>query len=191
MRHESARELQHFHSELEGKLSATLRIQQKEFDALSQCHAAMMKSFGIAQEAMSPLRQYPRIASFTASQLEDYVRSMEFLDVDPVKFSQAASQDQLNQLIDLSKFGRAKKAYWDFVNQISLSEIYMSKSISGDFKVISKKIIESLVAREVSMEAHDYRMGDDAWKDLSEGCNELVESITQRIRQKFFNQSEI
>lgn len=182
-RHENAKELQSLKAEIDGTLNLRFRVQEKEFECLTELWDLMNEALGTAQRYVSPFQQYPVIRNMPRAAQDEYLNSLEVFEFQKREILDSDSPDDtLQRFLDLTRMNSAREAHANFHNATSKFEILLSQQTADDFKSVAKMIREAILGKEISKDDRDFKMGREAWDKLENDVAPQVDRISSTLR---------
>ncbi|TCP41389.1 hypothetical protein [Rhodovulum marinum] len=185
-RHQNAKELQALKANIDGALNVRFRVQEKEFEVLSECWRLMNLAFGKTYAFVSPMQEYQDVGRMSEGAREEYVNRLDILDFQKKEILESANPTgEYMRIENIRRHNDAINAHIEFRNCVSIHEIFMSEQTVKDFRSIADHIYGAIVNKRIAQESDDFRMGHEAWSDLKEKCAPEVSRISSDLRSYF------
>ena len=187
-RHENAKELASLKAKIDGSLDATVRSQEKEFAALSDCWRMVNVAFGALQDYVSAFQQYEDIGKMPDDMRREYVERLDLLNSQKRQILDAANPTQkFIDVQDIVKSNTARKAVQEFGNSIFLNDIYIEEETAEKLKDILKLMIESLHDKDLGRKMKDSKLLVESSRIADKKIRPAMESLAPDLRKSFFD----
>jgi len=183
-RHEKAKELEHLRAEVDGALSARIRLQEKQFDAILSIWEALKNAQEKLLGSISPLQQYSDLGRMDCDAKEEYLSSFD-LQVWQKKeiLSSSDVQRSFSQMVDRKRFSEAASAFHVFDKVARSNELFFEPETYNLVRSIADKIHGSLVSREIAIDDSDRTFGRQAWDEYDKECVPLIKTLVSEFRR--------
>ena len=183
-RHEKAKELEHLRAEVDGALSARIRLQEKQFDAILDIWDSLKNAQNKLLVSISPLQQYSDLGRMDDDAKEEYLSSFD-LQVWQKKeiLSSGDVQRSFSQMVDRKRFSEAATAFSVFDKASRSNELFFEPKTHELVRSICDKIHGSLVSREIAIDDADRTMGRQAWDEYNKECVPLIKKLVSEFRR--------
>jgi hypothetical protein len=191
-RHENAKELSRLRVNIDGALDATIRIQEKEFQVLSECWQKLNVAHGAVFSFVSLFKQYP---DFSRMNEDEKLAYLDQLDLRPFQKEEIMKSsnplDKLKNIIFWKENHRANQCTSDFKNYLIFSEVFMDEIFASQFKEVSRDLIHCIIEHEISENMNGRHKDDKSWDSLNKEINPKVELLANEIRKKMYRHSHV
>ncbi|WP_139828209.1 hypothetical protein [Maritimibacter sp. HL-12] len=186
-RHDNAKELAGLQARIDGSLSATVRSQEKEFAALSECWRLLNIAQGELQDYVSAIQQYQDIGKMPEDMRREFLDSLDLLKSQKrIILESAKPSEEYFAIQDRAKSNKAWSAVQEFGNAVFLNDIFVEEELSEEFKRILQLMRNTLVEKDVGRESGDHKISIKASRAAANEIKPAIEAIAPKLRKKFF-----
>lgn len=188
--HEHDKALAKVSAQIEGALSATVKFQKKEIEALSQCWEKAGIALATAESLTSGFEETPDPTLTDKAAIKDY---MTEIDVSAVGTKQV--NESSNPIVALRYLQRSRAlngAFNDWRNLrscLQINEIYIEEETASIFNKISDAIYHALYRKKISLYYEcnsDYlKLNEEARGILETTARVSLDNLAPVLRSKF------
>lgn len=188
-RHDKAKELEHLRAEIDGALSARIRLQERQFEAM----LSVWEALKIAQEklliSISPLQQYSDLSKMDQAAREEYLRTFDLQVWQEKEILEASNvQASFSQMIDRMRFSEAAAAFGEFDRETRSKELFFDPETFELVRSVCDKMHGALVSREIGFdEAGAGGFRRQAWDEYDKECVPLIKKLVSEFRSRMTN----
>lgn len=185
LKHQHALELQRLRVEIDSMLSATVKLQEKEFQLLPEAWQKLDEAHGLVSWLVSPSQEFANVDRMTAGELEEFLGGSELLESQRQKIRDA--DDRLaayQEAIFWHRLHRVKGAVADLENFVARNGVFFPSPIKDNLSKIARLLWEALISKRVGHEAQDYRLQSEGWKKIKEEAEPLYKAIESEIHAR-------
>lgn len=190
LKHKQAQELHRLRVEIDSTLSATLKLQEKEFEVLPEAWRLLNITFGATASISSPIQTYPDLDRKTTVEIEEILSSTDLLDSqkDRIRNSNEKGKQYLDEFFWL-RLQNAEKSRQNLQNYLSLNGIFFPPSVKEMFQKILLKLNEAISGIEVYTEFGDWKERKKIWNTLQDDIRPTQEEIERIIIERLRSHS--
>lgn len=191
LKHQHAQELQRLRVEIDSMLSATVKLQEKEFQLLPEAWQKLDEAHGLVRWLVSPSQEYPNVDQMTTPELDEFLSRSELLDSQKQRIR--ASTDRLKayeEVIFLHRLYRVNRAVADLENFVARNCVFFPASIKENLSKISRLLREAVISKRVGYEAKDYKLQAEGWTKIQDNAEPLYKLIEAEIHARLRSHAE-
>lgn len=182
-KHKQEIEIQRMRIEIDSTLSGVLRIQEKEFETLTETWSKLEEAFSWVANLVTPIQMYADLNRMTVDELQEFFEQTELTKTQIQKIK--TSKDKLKIYID--------EIYWHRLNKVDsyLSNynicvarygIFFTDEMHEKFTAIGKQLRAAVADHSAAIEDKDHKARGEAWKKFQENTTPLLREIEANIR---------
>lgn len=185
LRHEHARELERLRADVNAMLSATVRLQEKEFEVLSEAWGRLFAAMAHVQSVVSPMQQYADVDRMSEDQLREFLDGTEFTKWQKDEILSASNKGEVYRNLDIRyRTIEARSKLSDFQWYVERNSVFLSAGVREKFERAEEMLRHATISKEVGGEARDFAMQHDAWRQLSEEFKPLYEETKLAVQKR-------
>jgi len=188
IRHKQDLELQRLRIEIDSKISANLKLQDKEFETLSKAWQLLQIAYIEIAAFVSVMEQYPDIDKLPESEIEEFLSDLPYTDRQKRRILN--SKKKTETFCDVRfdyRSSQVWKAHLEFRDYILQYGIFFPEPVRKRFLEIEEQLRGAIIAKEVGRPHNNWEMQAQAWKDVAEKtkkvCDELQVEIHNRLTE--------
>jgi hypothetical protein len=183
-RHEQAKELERLRAEIDGALRATLRYQEKQFDACLEVWNAIKDTQSKLLASISPLQQYSDIRRMDDEARSEYLSSFKLAKWQTDEILTAHDiQKSFKIMIDNQRYTKAVKAFSELDGITRSHELFFKPNTYKLVRSICDKIHSSLVSQDLPISRQDTNLSISAWTEYDKNCIPLIHQLVTDFRE--------
>ena len=191
-KHQQAIEIQKLRVKIDSTLSGVLKIQEKEFETLSEAWSKLDEALAHVNDLVSPLQYYPNLDGMTAARL------VEFLDETNLRKTEKdvirQSDEKANKYQEINFWHRlhqVKLACSDLNKYVVRYGIFFPPNLKEKFNKIVNELKSSVLDKEIGEGAKDYKTQHEAWIKLKDEIHPLFQAIEKDIHERLQSHGRI
>lgn len=189
LRHDNAKELQNLRANVDGALEATIRVQKREFDALSEAWHLANVAYGAAADYVSQFQTYHDIGRCSDEMAAEYLQSLDLMESTRQEILDAEDRtERLKEAVDSIRGNEARSALVAFNNYLLLNEIFIDQRLVEDFKSIACELSKALSKKNLALRIKDFSLSSEGHDIIVEIVKVNIEAMAPTLRAKFFGQ---
>lgn len=186
-RHTHAKELQDLKKKLDSELNRTLKIQEKEFEVLSEAWEKLKVAENGMRVAVSLARLGIDIDKFSPSELDEFLSKRKFMEVHKLQLKEAKDKSKFyDEIIVRYELSDALVAFHDFLSYIRKNSIFIRPQIEEKFLKIEEKMREVISLKQTDQimngTQRDVNYALEAYKKVEEEIQPLISNLNKEIR---------
>jgi hypothetical protein len=183
-RHERAKELERLRAEIDGALRATLRYQEKRFDACLDIWNALKLAQSKLLVSISPLQQYSDIRRMDDESRNEYLATFGFSKWQLEEILNSDNiQDGFSNIIDRQRLVEAGKAFSEFDSIVRSHELFFDSETYGIIRSTADKMHSSIVTKDIAIAEKDRQLSREAWTTYDKECIPLIHCLVAEFRR--------
>jgi hypothetical protein len=184
-KHQHEIEIQHLRIKVNTLLSGNLKLQEKEFEALTKTWALINDAYSHVSSFVHPLQTLPDLNRHPPERVEEFLNSSRLTE---------------SQKNDVRDSGDKTKAFENFAFYYRLSDletsisklakhnvkyaIFFPEEIRGRLEKIARLLNEVKAAKEIGTQHKDFKMQTKSWDDFKNNAQPLYDELENLIRSR-------
>jgi len=188
-RNELKKELEHTRYEINALFSRVTKINEKEFEVLSEAWHKMQDALGRASQFTSYIQHYPDLNNMSQRGLEEFLEKSRLHEFEKQELLQARDKvSYYEDKIFWYELRSVEESFMAFHNYIIKNKIFLSQDLQEQFTKIDDIIWNAIVERKVGHEANDREMWDKAYKKIRDEVNSIRDVIEKLVQTRLHYQ---
>lgn len=189
LKHGQELDLQKLRLEIDSALNANLKLQEREFEALSTAWQLLQETYIQIASYVSPLEQWPDVNRMDTEEIETLLAQSEFPLHHKEYIKKAGDKLEAYQRASfLLQSKQVEQSYARFRDHILQFGIFFTDPIRQKFRLIEEKFRSSIIGKQVGRDAKDWKMQGEAYtqltKETKQLCDALEAEINHQLRQR-------
>lgn len=181
-KHRQDVEIKRLHLEIDATLSGTLKIQDKEFETLTETWAKLDEAYREVASVVSPLQQYPDLDRMSDAQLEEFLERTELRNTQKDKIRTSSEKCKSYQdEIYWHRIHKAKVAVSELQTYVIRYGIFFPKPIKDKFDEIISDLRAAYINHEIGIESEDFKIQQEGWTTIEKKVSPMVKKIGDEI----------
>lgn len=188
LRHDHAKEIETYKSEISILFNRISKIHQKEFEVIPIAWEKFIDAISYAERVLHQLRTHPDFNQMTSEELEEVLSGLDFPETAKTKIRQAGKdKNDVYYEISIRKDSHlAKKHCSEFHSYINKNKIFLSEPLKEEFVKASDMIWDCILEREIGIEGKDFKMmssaSDRFFKEVKHIMNNIESLVQARLK---------
>ncbi|MFO1328097.1 MAG: hypothetical protein U1F56_12125 [Rubrivivax sp.] len=185
LKHQHALELQRLRVEIDSMLTATVKLQEKEFQLLPEAWHKLDEAHGLVRWLTSPMQEFPNVDRMSDEELEEFLESSELLGSQKQKIRSSTNRLRAyEEAIFWHRLHRVNGAVADLESFVARNGVFFPMSIKNNLTKVSHLLWQALTSKRVGHEAKDYKLQSEGWKKIQEEAEPLYKQIEADIHAR-------
>lgn len=187
-RHAQKKELENVRFEMNKLMDRTVKLHQREYDALPEAWSLLVNAHGITKAAISPLQQYADVQRMNDAQLDVFLSESSLPDWEKAELKAANNKNQyyLNaQSWYMS--ANALEAAQDFHVYRLKNGIFMLPDIHEKLELMDDLMFKAIVDRQLQLQNKPRRETNEARQKLESEGEGIMKELAADIRERLWN----
>jgi hypothetical protein len=186
-RHVHAKELQDLKKNLDSELNRALKIQEKEFDVLSESWEKLKIAENSMGVAFSMIREGINLDAMSEKEIESLLSNFGMMETHKKQIKESENKSKLySQIIVRYELSDALKTFHDFLSYVRKNSIFIRPHLEALFLQIEEKMREAISLKkteQIMSGTQDYvNLAYQAFKKLDGEISPLIEKLKNEIR---------
>lgn len=187
-RHAQQKELENIRFEINKLMDRTVKLHQREYDALPEAWSLLVDAHGITKAAISPSQQYANVQIMNDVQLDEFLSESSL-----PKWEKAAlkAADNKNQYYQDAQNWRMTSNALDASGEFHLfrlkNGIFMLPEIQEKLELIDDLIFKAIVERQLHLRDKSYPRENEARQRLEDEGEGIMKNLAGDIRDRLWN----
>ncbi|MCK5778537.1 MAG: hypothetical protein KAH11_07085 [Rhodospirillales bacterium] len=184
-KHNQDVEIQRLRVEIDSALNGAIRVQEKEFDVLTDAWGNLEEAVGWLGGLITPIQSYVDLNRMTDDELEEFLEQTELTNTQKEKIRHA--KDKVRLYIDeihWHRVHRVKKKISEYNILVARLGIFFPDEIHGKLTTMGSQLREHLSGYEVAVESKEHKMRGDVWRKFESETQPLLKEIEALIRSR-------
>ncbi len=168
--------------EIDSTLSGVLKIQEKEFETLSEAWSKLDEAYNHVKALVSPGQYIPNLDGMTPDRLKEFLDEINIHETEKDVIRQ--SDEKINKYQEI--------IFWHILHQVRLVcsdldkyvvryGIFFPPNVKEKFNTVVNELNSAVFDREIGKEEKDYKTQHEAWIKLNEEIHPLIQAIEEDI----------
>lgn len=191
-KHEHEKEIQKLRIRIEAMLGGSLKVQANEFEILPDAWQLLHEAWVSTVRLTVIYNEYPDLNNADPDQVEEELNRLELLDSEKQRIRDALNKNELYiEAVTNLRIHQAKKTISEFNSYVEKKSILMPPEIKSRFDQVSNLLWDALSDKEMGYESKDYKIQNEAWKQMKEKVEPLRKSIGEEINIRLHSHASI
>jgi hypothetical protein len=184
-KHAQEQELERYRHQVNILLSRVTKIHEKEIEVLPELWHKLQTALGNVASLTSQLQTYPDFQFMNQDDFNEFLKTSRLSENDKKVLANSLDRNAFYQkTIFWYNFQEAQSSVQEFRSFMIYNRIFLSKDLKVEFEKIDKLLSRALTTREIGERAHDYNMISEAYKDLGQEAETIVERIENLVQER-------
>lgn len=178
-------EIQNLSVKIDSKLSAVLKLQEKEFETLTEAWSKLDEAHIHVTSLVSPAQQYPDLDGMTPDRLDEFLSECDLRETQKTEIIQ--SREKTKRYIEVMFWYRlhaVRLACSDLNRYVVRYGIFFPPSLKKYFYQIVEKLNAAVLDKSLGHEMNDYKLQSESWEKLKNEISPLFGIIEDEIHNR-------
>lgn len=187
LRHEHEKEIQKLQASIDKSLDVTIRVQEREFNSLSECWKLTNIAFGKATQLIQRRSTIPDFSRISNSAKNEFLEELEIPESQKQEVLSSTSPNEILLKVLRGSFAyQASVAQGNLRNFLFLNEIFIREDIFAKFGAILVKLVVASEKEKLFHDTHEPKFFEDMEAAMEE-AKVIIEELAPELRSRFFN----
>lgn len=184
-KHKQEIEIQRMRVEIDSALTGALRVQEREFETLTETWSKLEDAFGWVASLISAMHELPYLDGMSTEELDEFLVTTELLETQKKKIRISD-----NKLKTYTKFAHwhqmndVRKRISDFDTSVARYGIFFPNNIYEKLSAIGAQLRITVIGYEDAFEESDFKMRSKIRKTFEEEAKPLLQEVELMIRTR-------
>ncbi|MDJ0946494.1 MAG: hypothetical protein QNJ30_23835 [Kiloniellales bacterium] len=187
-KHAQQKELENIRFEINKLMDRTVKLHQREYDALPEAWSLLVDAHGITKAAISPLQKFPDVSRMNQAQLdlllsESSLPKWEVAELKVAKDKNRYYQDAQNWHMTTNALDAAQKFH---IFRLK-NRIFLLPQINKKLEMIDDLIFKAIVERQLQLQEESYPKKNEARQKLEDEGEEIMKELAIDIQDRLWS----
>ena len=187
-KHAQQKELENIRFEINKLMDRTVKLHQREYDALPEAWSLLVDAHGITKAAISPFQQYADVARMNQAQLDVLLSESSLPEWEKAGLKVAEDKNQYYQ--GAQNWQRATNAL-DAVQKFHIyrlkNGIFLLPELNDKLEMIDDLMFKAIVERQLQLQEKSYPKKNEARKKFDEEGEGIMKELAVDIRDRLWS----
>ncbi|MEZ5894608.1 MAG: hypothetical protein R3C58_15855 [Parvularculaceae bacterium] len=185
LEHKQELELQRLRIEIDSKINANLRLQDKEFETLSKAWQLLQIAYIEIASFVSVMEQFPELNKLADEDIEEFLADADIADSQKNYIRKSSDRTKAYRDVRfMNNSRRVWQAHLEFRDYILQYAIFFPKSIRSKFQEIEEKLRGAIIAKEVGRPINEWKMQAEAWTSVTKETKKVCDALGIEIHDR-------
>jgi hypothetical protein len=185
LKHQQALEVQRLRVEIDSMLSGAIKLQDREFDVLPKAWQKLDEAHGLVSWLVAPMQSYPDLDRMDSQELSEFFDASELRDSQRQRISNASKKtDAYIDIIFWHRLNKVRSSIGQLRDFVAANGIFLPPELKDKFVKVVELLWSALTAKQVGVEAKDYKLQTQGWEKIKSDVEPLYKSIEAEIQAR-------
>ena len=191
-KHQQAIEIQKLRVKIDSTLSGVLKIQEKEFETLSEAWSKLDEAYTHVKALVSPGQYIPNLDGMTPDRLKEFLDEIKIRETEKDVIRQSDEKIKTYQkIIFWHRLHQVRLVCSDLDKYVVRYGIFFPPNVKEKFNKIVTELNLAVLDREIGQEEKDYKTQHEAWIKLNDEIHPLIQAIEEDIHARLQSHGRI
>lgn len=195
VQHKNNQQLHRLKARVDSMASGVIRLHQKEFEVLPEAWGLLSEAMGTVTWVASPMQQYADVGRMDNAELDEFLASTEFLESQKKllrnQVDRRERSNEYQRMTDRQRNNKALNTIHLFQDYVSRNVIFLTPELRDKFEEVRKVLYAAVIAKQIGVEASDWKIQSQGWKKVEEEATPLFNEIRGLIEKRILTQSRL
>lgn len=184
-KHQQDIEIQRLRVEIDSTLSGVLKIQEKEFETLSEAWSKLDEAYDLAKNLVAPIRSEPDLDGMSEARLNEFLEETDFRKTEKDEIRRAGKKlEEYQRIVFWHNFKQVKIAWTELDKYVVRYGIFFPPKLKEQFEEIVRQLNIAVVDKAMGHESNDQMLQLEGWKKIEGKIDPLFKAIGSDIHAR-------